>query len=490
MFPDFGGLKPSFDGMQSGDFVGEGGFSEVTRFSYMGRLNYNYNNRYLLQATVRTDGSSKFGKDKRWGTFPSVSAAWKINNEAFFAGFEDIFSELKLRASYGILGRETALGAYSRQALVESGWWYVLNDSPVGGVASFQLANSELMWEESKTMNIGLDFGLFKHKLYGTFNYYQNDSEKLLLEEPNAPSSSGIDPPIVNMGSISNRGFEFELGYRGSIGDLKFDVTGNFTTIKNEVESLGGQDGNLPGDEIAYSGSYTFSNVGEAASQFYMYKTDGLFQTPEEIANYVNADGSQIQPNAQPGDVKFVNVDGQGTIDSNDITKVGSPMPDIEYGLNMGLSYKAFDLSMFFQGVSGNKILNVNRYFLEAANSGFNVSNALLNAWTPSNTNTNVPRNVIVDNNNNYRMSDRYLEDGSYLRMKNLQIGYALPKSLLSKLKVEGLRVYVNADNVFTITDYKGFDPEVVPENALTQGVDNGNYPMYKTFTAGVQLTF
>jgi hypothetical protein len=246
----------------------------------------------------------------------------------------------------------------------------------------------------------------------------------------------------------------------------------------------------LPGDEIAYSGSYTFSGVNQAASQFYLYKTDGVFQSQTEIDNYKYANGDLIQPNAKPGDVKYVDVDGEGGIDSNDITDVGSPLPDIEYGLNIGLTYKAWDMSMFFQGVSGNKILNVNRYTLEAANSGYNVSNALMNAWTIDNPNTSVPRNVIEDNNGNYMMSDRYLEDGSYFRMKNIQIGYTLPQSLLSKLKVERLRIYVNADNVFTITDYKGFDPEVVPVNALTQGVDDGNYPMYKTFTAGVQLTF
>ena len=246
----------------------------------------------------------------------------------------------------------------------------------------------------------------------------------------------------------------------------------------------------LPGDDIAWSGSYTFSGVGSAASQFYTYKTDGLFQSQEEVNNYVDGEGNMIQPNAKPGDVKYVDADGNGTIDSNDITEVGSPLPSIEYGLNIGLTYKAFDMSMFFQGVAGNEILNVNRYEMEAANSGYNVSSKLTNAWTPTNTNTDIPRNVIEDNNNNYMMSDRYLENGSYFRLKNIQIGYTLPQSVLNKIKVERLRIYVNADNVFTITDYNGYDPEVVPVNALTQGVDHGNYPMYKTFTAGVQLTF
>lgn len=490
MFPDFGGLDPSFDGMESGDFIGNGGLATVTRFSYMSRLNYSYDDRYLIQATIRTDGSSKFGKDNRWGVFPSVSAAWKIHNEAFFEDYTDLFSELKLRASYGVLGRETSLGAYSRQALVQGGWWYVLNNTPVGGIGSFELANNQLAWEESKTMNIGLDFGLFKHKVYGTVNYYQNDSESLLLEEPNTPPSSGVSAPVVNLGTISNKGVELELGYRGKLGDLKYDLKGNFTTIKNEVVALGGKEGMLPGDDIAWAGSYTYSAVGSAASQFYMFQTDGLFQSQDQVDRYVGENGEKIQPNAQAGDVIYVDANGDGIIDSNDITEVGSPLPTFEYGFNVGLNYKAFDLSMFFQGVSGNKILNVNRYEMEAANSGYNVSSRLTNAWRTDNMNTDIPRNVIIDNNNNYMMSDRYLENGSYFRLKNIQLGYTLNSSLLSKMKLNKLRVYVNADNVFTITDYNGYDPEVIPVNALTQGVDHGNYPMYRTFTAGLQLIF
>ncbi len=490
MFPDFGGLEPSFDGMASGQFIGKGGFKEITRFSYMARLNYSYDDRFLIQGTVRTDGSSKFGKDNRWGIFPSVSAAWKIHNEAFFEDYTDIFSELKLRASYGILGRETTLEAYSRQALVKGDRWYVFNNKATGGIGSFELANSQLAWEESKTLNIGLDFALFKHKVYGTVNYYQNDSESLLLKEPNTPASSGVNAPIVNLGTISNKGFELELGYRGSVGDLKYDFKGNFTTIKNEVVSLGGKEGMLPGDEIAWSGSYTSSSVGKAASYFNMFKTNGIFHSQEQINNYTDSKGNRIQPNAAPGDVIYVDVNGDGVIDSNDVTEVGSPLPNLEYGLNIGLTYKAFDLSMFFQGVAGNEILNVSRYELEAANSGYNISNKLSNAWTPTNTNTDVPRNIIVDNNNNYRMSDRYLEKGSYFRLKNIQLGYTLPQILLNRLKVEKLRIYVNADNLFTITDYTGYDPEVIPINALTQGVAYDRYPMYKTFTAGLQLTF
>lgn len=490
MFPDFGGLQPSFGSMASGDFIGAGGFQKVTRFSYMTRLNYSYDDRYLIQATVRTDGSSKFGANNRWGTFPSVSAAWKIHNEEFFSGLTDIFSELKLRGSYGILGRETTLDAYSRQALVQNGWWYVWNNTPVGGIGSFQMANPDLAWEESKTVNIGLDFGLLEDKIYGTFNYYENNSESLLMEEPNTPPSSGVEPPIVNLGTISNRGIEIELGYRGEIGDLKFDLKGNVTTIKNEVVSLGGSDGMLPGTDIAYTGAQTFSAVGGSASQFYMYKTNGIFQSQEQIDSYVGPDGQLIQPNAQPGDVIYVDVNGDGMIDSQDITDVGSPLPTLEYGLNIGLAYKGFDMSMFFQGVSGNQILNVNRYEMEAANNGFNVSSDLTNAWTPTNTDTDIPRNVQVDNNNNYMMSDRFLEDGSYFRLKNIQIGYSLPATALQKMKVEKMRVYVNADNLFTITGYQGYDPEIVPTNALTQGVDYGNYPMYQTFTAGLQVTF
>ncbi len=490
MFPDFGGLIPSFDAMKSGDFIGDGSFAQVTRFSYMSRLNYGYNDRYLLQATVRADGSSKFGENNRWGIFPSISAAWKVHNESFFEGIRNVVPELKIRASYGVLGRETTLGAYTRQALVGSGYWYVWNGSPVGGNASFQMANRDLAWEKSKTVNIGVDFSLLDRSLYGTFNYYQNNSQDILLEEPNTPPSSGVSSPIVNLGSINNTGIELELGYKGELNKLKYNISGNLTTINNEVKSLGGRDGNLPGDDIAYSGSYTYSQLGLPASQFYMYKTNGLFQSQQQVYDYRNSKGEIIQPKAKAGDVIYVDVNDDGTIDANDITDVGSPLPSFEYGINIGLNYKAFDMSLFFQGVSGNKILNVNRYELEAANSGYNVSNVLANAWAENNKNTNVPRNLIVDNNNNYQMSDRFLENGSYFRLKNIQLGYTFPSNIINKLNIEKLRVYINADNLLTITKYTGYDPEIVPVNALTQGVDYGNYPMYKTFTAGIKLTF
>lgn len=490
MLPDFGGLVPSFDGMTSGDFTGNGSFAAIRRFSYMARLNYSYDNRYLLQATVRTDGSSKFNQNNRWGAFPSVSAAWKIHQEPFFERARSLFSELKLRASYGILGRETSLGAYARQALVGSGYWYSQNNVPVGGNASFQLANSELTWEKSKTLNIGLDFGLFDQQVYGSFNYYQNNSEALLLEEPNTPPSSGLDAPTVNLGSISNQGVELELGHRGEFGKFHYDISGNLTTIKNKVNSLGNRSGTLPGDDILYAGSFTFSEVGASASQFYTFKTNGLFQSQQQVDGYTNSKGQVIQPNAKAGDVIYVDINDDGMIDSNDITNTGSPLPTIEYGLNLNLSYSNFDMSLFFQGVGGNKILNVNRYELEAPTSGYNLLSGLTNAWSETNKNTDTPRNVITDTNNNYQMSDRFLENGSYFRLKNIQLGYSLPKQLLGKWNIEKLRLYVNADNLFTFTKYSGYDPELIPANALTQGVDYGNYPMYQTFTAGLQLTF
>ncbi|WP_158281442.1 SusC/RagA family TonB-linked outer membrane protein [Sediminitomix flava] len=491
MFPDFGGLDPSLGAAQSGDFIGTGGFQRVTRFGLMSRVNYSYDDRYLVQATIRRDASSKFGSENRWGNFPSVSAAWKLHNEEFFTGMSDVFSELKLRASYGILGRETALSAYDRQALVESGYWYVWGNKPVGGIGTPGMANSQLKWEESKTLNIGADFGLFADRVYGTINYYQNDSESLLLEDPNTPPSSGVDAPMVNLGMMSNRGLELELGYRGSIGELKYDLSANMTTLKNEVVSLGDRDGALYGDEIYGTGAaQTISMVGESASQFYMMKTNGIFQSQEQIDRYVDSEGNKIQPNAKPGDVIYVDVNGDGQIDSDDRTVVGSPLPTLEYGLNLNLSYKQFDLSLFFQGVTGNEILNVTAFNTAQPNTNFNMSADLLNAWTPENTNTDIPRNVVVDNNGNYMMSDRFLEDGSYFRLKNLQFGYTLPQSMCERLKLQKLRAYINADNVFTLTGYSGYDPEVIPSSALTQGVDYGSYPMFRTFTAGIQVSF
>ncbi|GAA4838164.1 TonB-dependent receptor [Algivirga pacifica] len=490
IFPDFGGLEPSFNSMQAGDFLGAGGMQTVTRFSVMSRINYNYDDKYLLQATVRTDGSSKFGANNRWGTFPSVSGAWKISNEDFFEGAKEVVNELKFRGSYGILGRETTLGAYSRQALVQSGYWYVWNNTPIGGIGSFEMANADLAWEEAETINIGVDAGFFEDKLFGTFNYYQNNSQALLMQEPNTPMSAGVSPPIVNLGTISNQGIEIELGYRGEAGDFQYSFTGNMTTIDNKVVELGSEEGVLPGGDIAYTGAQTFSKVGAPVSQFYMFKTNGVFQSQSAIDNYVGPEGDLIQPNAKPGDVIYVDVNGDGIIDSNDITDVGSPLPTLEYGLNASLSYKGLDLSLFFQGVYGNKILNVNAYESEAPNSGYNIASKLLDAWTPENPTSTIPRNVQVDNNNNYMMSDRFLEDGAYLRLKNIQLGYTLPSTVLEKVHFSKMRFYVNADNLWTLTNYQGFNPELVPANALTQGIDYGSYPMYQTITAGIQATF
>ncbi|BDD07279.1 SusC/RagA family TonB-linked outer membrane protein [Aureibacter tunicatorum] len=489
MFPDFGGLDPSFSGGASGDFIGEGSFTRFTRFGLMSRVNYSYDDRFLIQGTIRRDASSKFGSNNRWGNFPSVSAAWKMQNEAFMEPIKHIVTELKPRVSYGILGRETNLNAYDRQALVYGGMWYVMGGEGTGGIYTFDMANSNLKWEQSKTFNAGVDFGLFDDKLYGTFNYYQNDSESLLFPEPNNPPSSGMESPMVNIGKISNRGIELEIGYRNSVGDLKYDISGNMTTINNKVQSLPAP---AYGNSYSYLGlsSQTLTQQGSSASQFHMYKTDGIFRSQSEVDAHVDQNGNLIQPNAKPGDVRYVDVNGDGTIDANDMTDVGSPIPNFEYAFNINLAYKGFDLSMFFQGVSGNKILNVNRYNMENPGSGFNMSSDLTNAWTPENPNTSTPRNVIQDNNNNYMMSDRYLEDGSYFRLKNIQIGYTLPKELVSKINVTNLRVYLNADNVFTITNYSGYDPEIVPINAFTQGYDMGTYPMFRTFTVGAQLTF
>ena len=492
LYSDFAGLEPSFDIAKGSDsFAGTGYPEEIFRLGMISRFNYTYDNKYLVQATFRRDASSKFGSKNRLGNFPSASVAWKIQEEEFFKPLKSIISELKPRFSYGILGRETNLDPYQFQALVSTGYYGVWGDKSVPGIGINSTANNDLVFEKSITMNIGLDFALLNDQLYGTFNYYENNSESILLQDPTVAPSNGLfnqtggnTAPTVNLGEIENTGIELELGYRGKSGDFSYDLSGNLTTINNKVTDIGR-------DETGFlSGSYGARTIkGKSIAQFFMYKADGIFQNQAEIDAHV------AQPNAVPGDVRYVDADGNGEIGDGDRVDVGSPIADFEYGFNVNLGYKGIDLSMFFQGVSGNKIFNETKFQTEKY-STYNFSSNLVNSWTPENPNNEVPRLTTTrnDQNGNYsKRSDRFLEDGSYFRLKNIQLGYTLPKSLLSKINIDNLRVYISADNVFTVTNYSGVDPEVPQldsDDVLTQGVDYTLYPRYRTFTVGAQLRF
>lgn len=484
----------TLNGGAGGTFEASGSNYTYTRASVLGRVNYNYASKYYFQATVRRDGSSKFGKNNKYGVFPSFALGWRLSEEDFmdYAWLD----HLKLRASYGILGNEITLGYYDYQPLMFTsndyygGYVRGAGRNPWPGTIAHDLENDNLRWEETKSTNIGVDFTLFSN-ITGVINYYNNKTDGLLITKL-VPPSGGVGNPIVNVGELYNRGLELELKYYKSTGNFKYGMGATFSTLKNEVTKLSAEDQALYGSGLKYGTEHfpTQTRVGDPIGAFYLYETDGLFQSDEEAANYVNAAGERMQPSAMAGDVKFKDSNGDGVIDDEDKVYSGSGIPTYEYGVNFDASYKGFDLTLFIQGVGGNKIYNGNRFELEGMDGGRNFLATTEDFWTPDNTDTDMPRAVLGDPNGNNRESDRFLEDGAYLRLKTLQLGYSLPKSLLNKVNIEKVRFYATGQNLLTFTNYSGVDPEVGRSSALNTGVDVAIYPIARSLIFGVQLTF
>lgn len=494
-----GFLDPDFDTIGAGtggSFDGDGSRWDYRRFSVFGRVNYNFDSRYLLQATIRRDGSSKFGKDKRWGTFPSVAVGWRISEEAFFPK-TTAFNNLKLRASWGRLGNENALGYYDFLALISTynskyqGYVQGNGDNAWAGSIARGLENRNLKWETTDTKNIGIDYGFFNNRLNGSFNYYYNKTEDLLITKV-LPPSAGLANPILNVGKMRNTGIEFEINYQDSKAGWDYNIGLNLTTTSNKVLELSDADQIIYGEGLKFGTEHfpTQTMVGKPIGSFYLYRTAGLFQSNEEAANYVNSKGEKLQPYADAGDVKFVDVNGDGVIDENDKEYCGSGIPKLEVNLNLNVAWKGFDLMAVIGSAWDYKIYNGNRYLYESMNAGSNFLASTLDAWTPQNTNTTVPRAIFNDPNGNLKESDRFLENGNFLRMRQLQLGYTLPASLTRKAYIENLRFYVSAENLFTITNYKGVDPEFSRANVLNTGIDRLIYPFTRSFTIGAQLTF
>lgn len=490
--PDFNTITAGL----GGTFNAQGSNNKYVRLSTLGRFNYAYDNKYLLQVSVRRDGSSVFGEARRYGVFPSVSVGWNINKEAFLENVSWL-SNLKLRASYGELGNEGALGYYDHQALITTvnGWsgGYVQGSgaTPWPGSASYTLLNRDLQWETLKSKNLGLDFGFFNSALTGSINYYNNTTDGLLITKE-VPPSAGLLNPILNVGKISNKGLELETNYQFTTNDWHFDLGGTFSLLKNKVISLANPEQVLFGTGLRFNTDHypTQTTMGKEIGAFYLYEADGLFQSDAAAADYKNAAGDRLQPNAMAGDVRFRDTNNDGMIDEKDKTYQGSGFAKYEYGLNLGVTFKNFDLSLFWQGVAGNKIYNGNRFEMEGMDGGRNFLATTLSAWTPQNTNTTMPRAVLGDPNMNNRESTRFLENGGYLRLKLVQLGYTLPNEVLKKMKFSKLRVYLSGQNLVTFTKYTGLDPEVGTFNALDTGVDRMLYPQNKRLLAGVQLTF
>ncbi|RKR14373.1 TonB-linked SusC/RagA family outer membrane protein [Maribacter vaceletii] len=466
--------------------------------SYFGRFNYNFDDRYLLTATLRRDGSSLFRKELQWGTFPSFAVGWNISNEKFM---EDVTSitDIKLRGSYGEIGSNN-VAIYSIDPSLNLFSTYVLgtgDQQRVDGYAITNGVNANIIWETTKTTDVGLEFRLLDSRLGVTLDYFIKDSEDVLVSlDPAFYTGFGNTIP-ENSASIRNKGFEFTANYSGNVGELGFNVSANFSTLNNEVTSLGARGTPvIAGSFTSNTINSTKTDIGHPISSFFGYIVDGIYQTDAEAAAANDTGGNQVA-----GDLKFKDIAGpdgsapDGMIDENDQTFIGNPTPDFEYGINLALDYKNFDLNLFFNGVSGNEILNGSKYRGIFDTDGNYLTDAL-NAWTPSNTDTNIPRMTQLDQGNNRRMSTFYLENGSFFRLANAQIGYSIPNQILDKINVSKIRLFVSATNLFTITDYTGYYPEV-GNNSRTgsvrlfnSGVDEAAYPTPRTFQAGLQVSF
>ena len=476
---------------------------ESSMISYLARVNYGYDDRYLATASIRVDGSSRFGKNNRYATFPSFSLAWKISNERFFRNLNaDWIDLLKLRGGWGQIGNQN-IGNYLYQNVMSQHlqyqYLYGKPEEVYQGVTVTSLGNPEIKWETTESTNIGIDIALFQ-SLTLTADWYSKTTKDMLLTEP-IPSHLGFESgPVTNVGSVRNRGFEFSAQWQKQLNkDWHLSIGGNIATVDNEVLSLGTGSA-LTGGTVYNRGSATRTYVGSSIGEFWGYKTGGLIQTEEQLAEV-----QQRQPGAGLGDFIFMDLNGyaedgktltgkpDGKLDDADKTSIGSPIPDFTYGLNLSVAYKNFDLAVFFEGVHGNEIFNANRTYTFASNSTFQKNRAMLNAWTPENRDTNIPRINGDDNNDNMRLSDFYVEDGSYFRLKNLQVGYTFPKQFTQRLKIQHMRLYFSAQNLFTITDYTGADPEIGQLSAtdyLSRGFDYGTYPQARTFTGGINITF
>jgi len=474
------GVK-SLQGVYGGPYV------EHRLSSLFARLSYNYDERYMFQATVRRDGSSRFGSNHKYGVFPSFSVGWNIMNEAFMSNYRNWLSNLKLRASWGKNGNDNIDDfAYTSNTTMgaSSNYYFGKSNTLTTGSKANRLANANLKWEESEQTDIGLDLGLFSNALTFSVDYFIKKTNGMIIAMPIA-SYVGENSPYANVGDMQNRGWEFELGYKWNIGDAHFAVKGNASYLKNTLKNLGNATGFLIYGINQFSDGGTRAENGQPFPFFYGYKTNGVFQTYDEINAYTNAKGELIQPDATPGDLRFVDVNGDGQITSDDRTNIGNGTPDWTFGLNLDAQWKGFDFSCFFQGVQGADVFDAT-YRQDISSANF--PTWVLSRWTGPGTSNTVPI-LRQGDSKNWVISDLYVHDASYLRLKNITLGYTLPQDLTQKVHISRLRLYVRADNLFTWTKYWGFDPEI-GTSSTSLGVDYGVYPQARTFTVGLNVSF
>ena len=457
--------------------------------SILGRVFYSSQNKYLFTATIRRDGSSKFGKNNRYGYFPSFSLGWNVAEEKFMENVHWL-DQLKLRGGYGVLGNQE-IDNYQYSSTITTGINYPDgNGGLLQGAFPKNFANPDIKWEETAMTNVGIDFMAFNNRLSLTADYYVKNTKDILLTVPIPISSGGANDPIRNAGKIRNNGFEFNLGWMDQPNpDISYGINliGSFN--KNKVIAMGSESGSIKGGSTNQNITTSETKAGYPIGGYWLISTAGYFNSQEEVDAYAK-DGKKIQPAAEPGDIKFVDANNDGVINDDDRVFQGSPFPDFTFALNGNMRYKNFDLSIGLQGVLGNKIYNATRQTLEDVTKGSNFLASCLDYWTPENKNASHPRLTWDDPNRNTRAeSDRYLENGSYLRLRSVQLGYTFPQTWF-KGAIQHARVYINAENLFTITSYSGYSPDVNADNANYRGFDNFIYPTNRTFMLGLNVTF
>lgn len=455
-----------------------GNTSEWALLSFMARANYSYADKYLLTATVRRDGSSRFGEGNKWGTFPSFSAAWRISEESWFKK-STLLGDIKLRAGYGVTGNQN-IGNYSFSSVYNTGV-YTFNGNTVSTLVAHKMPNPGVRWEEVQQTNIGVDLGLFNQRVNLSLDAYIKNTNDMLvpMAVPISTGYSDEDRPDVNAGKVQNKGIELTLMTQNFKGTFEWNTRFNVSYNTNKIKDLN-SDTPMFMNTIEMS-NVTIQAVSHPINSFYGFVTDGIFQNDEEVDKHA----VQVVGGTAPGDIRFKDLDNNGVIDDNDRTYIGNPTPNWMFSMDNSLSYKGFDLAIFLQGVAGNDIYNANRIWQEGMSIPQNQTTEVLNRWTGEGTSNVMPRAVYGDPNKNTRHSDRFIEDGSYLRIKNLTLGYTLPKHIVKKAMMNNARIYISCENLYTFTSYSGFDPEVG-----LNGIDLSVYPLTRTYSIGLNINF
>lgn len=469
-----------------------GSADDYSLLSYFGRLSYEYADKYLFAANIRADGSSKFPEDKRWGVFPSVSGGWRISKEAFFSDLTHLFSDLKLRASWGQLGNDK-IRNYEYYSTITTVGSPTLGGSQFTAMAQNRISNPDIKWEVTTQTDIGIDVSMLKGKVSFTADYFSKLTTDILVQVPLVSSLGVGEAPYRNSGEVSNKGFDLGASYRNHENEFKYEVAVNVSHVVNKLETLG-----VAGATEIFTSDYKNVLVGRIAQgepigHFYVLNAMGLFQNQNEVDSYVDKNGDKIQPYAQPGDIKFEDRNNDGKISADDRFNAGSSFPALTYSLNFSAEYKGFDVSMLWIGSQGNKLFNgltLGGKIMQGTD--YNNSPEILDRWTPGSGGNTIPRVTVADVNNNRTYSTLYVEDGSFARMKNLTLGYTFNENLTGK-NISKLHLYLTLQNMITLTKYTGFDPEVGSDGGFNNnmyGVDPGVYPQAKAYILGLNINF